>query len=155
MQNNIALPELSLRPCTPDDSQFFYELKKLVLFHYVQAIWGWDEQVQQQFHADNFHPNQTQIILWQAQPVGTIELLEDNEKIFISSLYIHPDYQNKKIGSFLVQQQIHKAKASGKKVALEVLRLNTRAQKLYSALGFVTIPNNDTIKLYMQNNCTS
>ncbi|MGC8750109.1 GNAT family N-acetyltransferase [Hydrotalea sp.] len=154
MHINITLPELSLRQCTPADSQFFYELKKLVLFHYVKAIWGWDEQVQQQFHAENFHPNQTQIILWQAQPVGTIELVEDKDKIFISSLYIHPDFQNKKIGTFLVQQQIQQAKTSGKKVALEVLRLNTRAQKLYSNLGFVTIPNNDAIKLYMQNNCT-
>ncbi len=142
--------QLNLRQATINDSAFFYELKKTVLYDYVHAIWGWDEVIQQQFHRDNFLPEQTQIIEWQNQSIGTIGIAEDTEKIFISSLYIHPLFQNKKIGTTLINQQCIKATALKKKVALEVLHLNTGAQKLYQQLGFMIFPTNDPVKLYMQ-----
>ena len=148
----MNLQELHLRPATMNDSIFFYELKKLVLYNYVQAIWGWDEAIQQQFHKNNFHPQQTNIIEWKYQSIGTIEIAEDTEKFFISSLYIHPNFQNKKIGTMLIQQLCNKAAVEKKRVALEVLHLNKGAQKLYERLGFTVIPNQDPIKLYMQKN---
>lgn len=148
----MKMDELTLHQAGIEDSTYFYELKKLVLYHYVDAIWGWDEKVQEQFHEENFHPEQTHLIEWKHQIVGTIEITEDLEKIFISSLYIHPNFQNNGIGTCLINYICERATAKNKKVALEVLQLNKAAKKLYEKLGFYVISNQDPIKFYMQKN---
>ena len=45
-----------LRPATPADSEFCYQLHKAAMGDYVAAIWGWDEQVQRGLHARAFNP---------------------------------------------------------------------------------------------------
>ena len=42
---------VELRPASPADSEFCYQLHKAAMGGYVTAIWGWDEQVQRGFHA--------------------------------------------------------------------------------------------------------
>ena len=34
----------ALRPATPADSEFCFQLHKAAMGDYVTAIWGWDEQ---------------------------------------------------------------------------------------------------------------
>jgi ribosomal protein S18 acetylase RimI-like enzyme len=132
------------------DSLFLYELKKLVLRPYVEKIWGWDEAVQLQYHAENYHPQQTSIILVNGQNAGTIEIQENAEQLFICSLYLLPQYQGNGIGTSLVRQYMQQAQQQKKRLSLEVLQSNTRARKLYETLGLVTIPTTATdIKIFM------
>ncbi|MCW3105998.1 MAG: Histone acetyltransferase and related acetyltransferase, partial [Segetibacter sp.] len=57
--------------------------------------------------------------------------------IFISGLYLLPEYQSKGIGSAIIKDLVKSAEAGKKRVELEVLRVNTKAQKLYQRLGFM------------------
>lgn len=140
----------TLRQATEKDSLFFYELKKLVLKGYVEKIWGWDEVVQQAYHRDNYRPIDTLIIEVEENDAGTVEIREDENLIFICSLYIYPKYQGASIGSSIVKMYLGKAIDKNKTVALEVLRLNTRAKALYERLGFKVIESkSDDVKIYM------
>lgn len=144
----------TLQKATTDDSDFFYHVKKTVLQGYIEEIWGWDEAFQQQFHRDNYSTANCSIIYVDGVAAGTVEVKEDAGVIFISSLYLLPAYQRKGIGTAIVEQCIANAKASNKRVALEVLKINVQAQKLYKALGF-TLTERDETKFYMYKDCTN
>jgi len=142
------MKEYTLRKATIHDSDFFYQVKKTVLKNYIEKIWGWNEDFQIQFHKENFHVNETQIIIVDDNGAGTVEVKEDAEKIFISSLYILPPYQNNGIGKAICNDYISKAAKEKKRVELEVLKLNVNAQRLYKNLGF-TLTEGDDTKYFM------
>ena len=45
---------VALRPATPADAEFCFGLHKAAMGEYITAIWGWDEQVQRDFHTRGF-----------------------------------------------------------------------------------------------------
>ncbi|MBS1639194.1 MAG: GNAT family N-acetyltransferase [Bacteroidetes bacterium] len=143
--------QFTLRNATINDSAFFYDVKKTVLKKYIEEIWGWNETFQIKFHEENFHVNETKIIELNHQPIGTVEVKEDDERIFLCSLYILPLYQNKKIGSTICKIYMHKAEKEKKIICLEVLKLNVNAQRLYLNLGFTQTEKNET-KYFMFKN---
>ena len=57
-----SMPAIALRPATPADAEFCYQLHKAAMGEYITAIWGWDEQVQRAFHERAFNPHRWQII---------------------------------------------------------------------------------------------
>ena len=142
------MKEYILRKATINDSDFFYQVKKTVLKDYIEQIWGWDEDFQIQFHKENFHVAETQIIIVEENNAGTVEVKEDAERVFISSLYILPQYQNKGIGKAICNDYISKAAGQKKRIELEVLKLNVNAQRLYKSLGF-TLTEGDDTKYFM------
>jgi hypothetical protein len=42
--------DIGLRPASPGDSVYCYQVHKLAMGDYVSATWGWDEEVQRSFH---------------------------------------------------------------------------------------------------------
>lgn len=147
------MEQFKLRKATQNDYDFFYYVKKIVLKQYIETIWGWNEDFQRQFHAENYHLDNTFIIVVNERDAGTLEIKEDVNSIFISSLYILPEYQNRSIGTRIIEDYIAKARAAKKRVELEVLKLNTGAQKLYHRLGFALMERDDT-KYFMFKNCS-
>lgn len=147
------MEQLSLRKASENDYEFFYEVKKTVLKHYIETIWGWDEDFQRKFHEENYSVDNTNIIMVNNEDAGTLEIKEDEESIFISSLYILPAYQGKGIGSKIITDFIKQAENEKKRVELEVLKLNVGAQKLYKKLGF-TLTERDDTKYFMYKDCS-
>jgi ribosomal protein S18 acetylase RimI-like enzyme len=126
-------------PATENDFLFAYQLKKIAYKKYIEQTWGWDEEFQINFHNENFSTANTKIITIENKPVGTIDVREEDERIFISGLYLLPEYQSKGIGSSILVDIATRAKTKGKRLELEVLRVNVRAQELYKRLEFVMV----------------
>ncbi|HVX49314.1 MAG TPA: GNAT family N-acetyltransferase [Chitinophagaceae bacterium] len=147
-------PLFSLRPATGADSDFFYMVKKTVLRKYIEEIWGWDEDFQRDYHAQNYNAAVTYIVISGDDAIGTIEVKEGETEIFISGLYLLPACQGKGVGSGIINTYIQKAFTNNKRVALEVLKLNTGAQKLYKRFGF-KLQERDDIKYFMYKDCTN
>ena len=51
-----GVTSVALRPATPADSEFCFQLHKAAMGDYVAAIWGWDEQRQRDYHTRSFNP---------------------------------------------------------------------------------------------------
>src|SRR4051794_37383819 len=105
----------SLIPATEDDFDFAYQLKKVAYKEYVEQTWGWDEEFQINFHKENFSVQNTKIITIRDKPIGTVDVKEENERIFVSGLYILPEYQSKGIGSSIISALQKKAAATEKR----------------------------------------
>jgi len=127
---------IELRPANSDDFNFLYQLKKKTLKEYISKTWGWDEEWQKAYFMKNFKPEKIQIITIPGKDIGCITILEEKICYFLSLIEILPYYQNKGIGSQLIKDLIIKANKSNKSIKLQVLKVNTNAQKLYRRLAF-------------------
>ena len=126
----------SLYAATQPDFDFVYSLKKLAYKEYVEQTWGWDEAFQLKFQKENFAEGHTKIIKANGIPIGSVDLKEGEFSVFISGLYLLPDYQSKGIGSKIINDLFKETKTKNKRLELEVLKVNKRAIKLYKRLGF-------------------
>ena len=126
---------VALRPATPADSEFCYQLHKAAMGGYVAAIWGWDDRAQRAAHARAFNRGRWQIITAGQADIGMLDVEYRPGEIYISRIEIHPDYQGRGIGTFLISALADEAKRKGQDLVLDVLAVNHRAQALYQRLG--------------------
>ena len=129
----------ALRPATPADSEFCYQLHKAAMGGYVTAIWGWDEQVQRGFHDRAFNPAQWQIITVGGVDIGMLDVEHRPTEIYLARIELHPDSQGHGIGAQLINALADEAQQNGQDLVLDVLAVNHRAQALYQRLGLTEV----------------
>ena len=126
---------IALRPATPADSEFCFQLHKAAMGGYITATWGWDEQRQRGFHARSFSPGRWQIITADGADIGMLDVDYRAGEIYLSRIELHPCQQGRGVGSSLVRALIDEAVQNGQDLVLDVLTVNRRAQALYQRLG--------------------
>jgi GNAT superfamily N-acetyltransferase len=119
--------EIALRPAGLEDSEFCFRLHKAAMGEYVRSIWGWDEQLQRDYHDRGFVPGRWQIITVDRADVGVISVEYNPSCIYLARIEIHPGHQGRGIGSQLIRDLLDQAAASGRSVALDVFSINDRA----------------------------
>jgi ribosomal protein S18 acetylase RimI-like enzyme len=127
---------IGLRPATPADEEYCFQLHKLAMGDYVAAIWGWDDAEQREYHARAFAPGHWQIITVDGSDAGLFIVEDRPHEIYLGRIELHPGHQGQGIGAHLIRGLIDRAHAQGRHVLLDVLVVNTRAQALYRRLGF-------------------
>lgn len=134
----------NLRYSTNNDYEFLYLLNKITMKKYVEKIWGWEDDAQQKIFRDKFSTKKHKIIIQNNIDIGNISVSIDNEEMFIEIIEIMPEYQNKGIGSKIINQIINYSKSKELcKVIFQVLIINP-AKRLYDKLGFLTINETET-----------
>ncbi len=135
---------LSARKCTDADESFLRTLHRRCYHDIVVAQFGgWDDELQRGFFDKKWNPSNYQIIVVDGRDVGAVSYSNLNDRIFLSELQIDPDFQNRGLGSKLVNDVVENAKSQDRSVRLQVLRQN-RAITLYSRLGFAEIGQTET-----------
>ncbi|KWX20877.1 hypothetical protein AFM11_27655 [Mycolicibacterium wolinskyi] len=135
---------VSLRPATADDFEFFFELHKQTLGPYVDQVWGWDDDVQRAHLQRTMNPERTQVIVADGIDIGRLNVEDQPGEVFLGLIEIAPPYQGRGIGAELIETLLDDAFARGKQVRLNVLRVNSRAYRLYRRLGFREVSCDDT-----------
>jgi ribosomal protein S18 acetylase RimI-like enzyme len=128
-----------LRPATPADSEFCFQLHKAAMGAYVTAIWGWDDQVQHDYHTRAFNPDRWQIITASGADIGMLDIEYRPGEIYLARIEIHPSHQGRGIGTRLVSALIDQARQRGQYLVLDVLSVNDRAQAFYQRLGMTEV----------------
>ena len=131
-------PALSpqLVSATHADSEFAYAIKKLAIEEYVRKTWGWDEVFQREYHQRHWNCENMSIITVNGERIGTLTVINRSHDTFVESIYLHPDFQSRSIGTSLMQDIIDMADARRLPVRLSVLKANP-AIRLYERLGFL------------------
>jgi ribosomal protein S18 acetylase RimI-like enzyme len=124
-----------MRPATPADAEFCYQLHKAAMGACITAIRGWDEQVQRAFHARAFNTDRWRIITDGETDIGMLDVDYRPGEIYLSRIEIHPDRQGRGIGTRLISALLDEAHQEGCDLVLDVLAVNRRAQALYGRLG--------------------
>ena len=130
---------VTLRPATPADGEFCFQLHKAAMGGYITAIWGWDEQRQRAYHDRSFSPGRWQIITADGAGIGMIDVERRPAEIYLGRIEIHPSHQGRGIGTRLITALVGEARRNGQDLALDVLAVNPRAQALYQRLGLTEV----------------
>ena len=143
---------IELRPVTPADSEFCFQVHKAAMGDYISAIWGWDEQRQRGFQDRSFNPDRWQVITADGADIGMIDVERRPTEIYLSRIEILPRYQGRGIGTRLIGALIDEAGRRGQDLVLEVLTVNHRAQALYQRLGMTEVARrgDNNIKIVMR-----
>jgi GNAT superfamily N-acetyltransferase len=146
-----AVPAIALRPATPADDEFCYQLHKAAMGGYIAATWGWDEQAQRRSHARKFSPR-WQIITVGGADAGMLDVERRPGEIYLSRIEMHPRHQGQGIGTRLIGALIDEAARHGQDLVLDVLTVNDRAQALYRRLGLTEVARHgdNNVKITMR-----
>lgn len=127
---------IDFRPATADDFAFFFQLHKDTLGPYVDQVWGWDDEDQRAHLRRTIDYDATQVIVTDEVDIGRLKVERRQHEVYLGLIEIAPSHQGRGIGGQIVRGVLDDAFADGKRVCLNVLRVNTAAYRLYRRLGF-------------------
>lgn len=110
---------------------------------YVEATWGWDNDVQAGFWQRTAHDG-VQVVEHEGALIGYMDVQTRDDHVEIVNIVLGPDAQGRGIGSRIIWKVIEDARNGGLDVRLQVLKVNTRAKKLYERLGFTATGETET-----------
>ncbi len=138
---NLELPQpFLIRPAVSEDADALFEIHKTAMFEYVDQIWGWDDDWQDQdFHKDFDPPIGRQVICDSNKPIGFLCLDSLDDAIYIGAIELHPSYQGRGIGSAIFKRLVEMSERDDRTLRLQVFKINSRARGLYERLGFAVM----------------
>jgi ribosomal protein S18 acetylase RimI-like enzyme len=103
---------------------------------FVADIWGWDQGWQRSDFNKHFEPENITVVLAGNELVGYCQVEDQGQELFVRMLLLLPEYQERGIGTRLINAVIESAKAQSKNVSLQVFKVNKRARRFYERRGF-------------------
>ncbi len=116
---------------------------------YVGRTWGWDEAVQRRIFAERFDGQPRQVIQIDGVDVGVLIVHERDDELYLDLIELLPAWQGAGLGAEIVRWLRDRAEASGRPLALHVLRSNPRAQAFYEREG-LRVVETEPLRLLMR-----
>ena len=126
----------NLRTITEQDYDFIYQVKKDAYRKYVELNFGvWDEEQQQEFFKKfiEAYKEGAYIITFKGMDIGFYNESQTDSIYEIGNICIFPEYQNRGIGTAILQDVIEKH--GHKEIHLQYFKQNP-VGRLYERLGF-------------------
>jgi ribosomal protein S18 acetylase RimI-like enzyme len=135
---------ISIEPLgeTPEDFEFAFEVKKAAMGPHIRVKWGWDEEFQRKFHAERWRAKHFHRIVLDGKAIGTVAIDVHPTHVQFGEFYLLPEYQNRGLGSAVVDLVIRDLAARKLPLRLECLKWNP-AVGLYRRKGFVITRETD------------
>jgi GNAT superfamily N-acetyltransferase len=111
---------IGLRPTTPADEEYCFQLHKAAMGAYITAIWGWDEGIQRAFHTGAFTPGRWQIVHADGNDVGMLHAERRPTELYLARIELHPHHQGRSIGSRLIRALLQQAREESWEFTLDV-----------------------------------
>jgi ribosomal protein S18 acetylase RimI-like enzyme len=127
---------IGLRPAVAEDSDFCFRVHRAAMGPYIAEIWGWDDEVQADYHRRAFESSRFQVITVDGVDAGLLHVERRPDEIYLGRIELDPPYQGRGVGGRLIGGLLREAAAAGLPVTLDVLVVNSRARALYQRLGF-------------------
>lgn len=135
---------LSLKPCEPEDETFLRRLNQLAYEEVVTAQFGsWDPVKQKAFFDAKWSSQTYSIVVADGEQVGAFSSTRSENAVTLQELLVLPAYQNKGVGTHVIEQLQQEARDKQVPLLLQVLHLN-RARHLYERLGFRVFETTET-----------
>ena len=130
-------------PASDADYEFSFRVKKVAEGDLVRRYFGWDETVQRDFHMKEWTERRPDIIWSCGVRVGTVAVRESGDCIEIGQFFILPEFQNRGLGTVILQEAVQRADERGLVARLAFLNGN-RAESLYVRHGFALVAQTET-----------
>lgn len=139
--------KVTLRPVTPDDEDTLLKIYSSTRAEEMrQAVdWTseqkemflrWQLQMQRKDYEARFPDADYKLILFKNKPAGRLWVARTPEQIRLLDIAILPEFQNLKIGTYLLHNLIRESEETGTPLRHMIYKLNTEARRFYERLGF-------------------
>lgn len=134
-----------VRPAIPDDHDLIYTLKVASVRPYVEKIWGWDEDFQQNdFNSDFAVIKHFSVIEIDGKFIGFIQCYFESPYLDVAEIHLLSAYRGKGIGSDILRCLQNDSMIQNRKIRIGCFKENHRAKALYQKLGFIQTEETDT-----------
>lgn len=136
--------EIKFEPVLLGDFEEVFSALKRGLFHYIDAVFGWDDQFQRhrlktEYQADWFH-----WLYVDNKRAGLLCFKPYDNALHVHFLVIETSYQGKQIGANVMAMVHDQAIAKMKQqVTLSSFKRNQRAISFYESLGYEIVDTDD------------
>jgi ribosomal protein S18 acetylase RimI-like enzyme len=141
--------KVELRPVSASDDQFLLSVYASTREEELaQAEWAdgqkemflrWQFDLQRREYDTRFPDAVYRVIAIDGQPAGRIWVGADNEQIRLLDIALLPEFQNRGVGTALLEKLKSEAQSAGKALRHMVFVLNNNADRFYERLGFKKI----------------
>ena len=155
----LTLPagdKLTLRPATPVDEEFLIAVYGSTRAEELAPVpWSveqkdqfvrWQYGLQKHDYVKRFPDADYRVVLLNDQGAGRIWVGRDQKEIRLLDIAILPEFQNRGIGTALLQLLIKEATEKKKMLRHMVFMLNSNATRFYERLGFVVFEEEGAYK---------
>jgi len=133
----------SFRQATTEDLIVLDRIHTDNMRSYVEKMYPWKPKL----FADSFIASQYRVVESNQEIIGFIKIVVSDTDIYLAEIQISSKYQNKGVGSSIINNLIEQAKANRQRLWLRTLKSNP-AVELYQRLGFTVFETTVThIKL--------
>ncbi len=143
--NAEMLPVFSLRPETPADREFFFQVYASTRAEELAQV-GWDDpqkqaflrmqfEAQDRYYREHYPGYEFQVIQAGGQPAGRLYLHRRPDEIRIMDISLLPEFRRQGIGTGVLRALLAEAQDKALPVTIHVERFNP-ALRLYARLGF-------------------
>jgi ribosomal protein S18 acetylase RimI-like enzyme len=134
----------SYRKARSDERAQIFQLYRTVMRSYIEEIWGWDEQWQENDFREHFEPDQITVALVGGKLVGYAQAEPQSEAFYIRMLLLATEYRRQGIGARLLQVVLSAASEQHLGVKLQVFKINESAKRFYECHGFRVVGETST-----------
>lgn len=138
---------VSLRPVTPEDEDTLLKIYASTREDEMRQVTDWTAeqketflrwqlQMQRRDYEGRFPRADYQLILFDGEPAGRLWVARTAEQIRLLDIAILPEFQNRKIGTYLLRKLIEESEATRTPLRHMIYKLNTEARRFYERLGF-------------------
>jgi GNAT superfamily N-acetyltransferase len=132
-----------LRPATDRDYELIWRIQRTAIGPYVDLTFGAPEEEQRAFFDEYFDHRDFEIVQVGGRDAGFLSFEEREAHVYLAHVALLAEFQNRGIGSEIVQHVIDEAEEAGLPVRLRVIRSNP-ARRFYERLGFSCYETTET-----------
>lgn len=124
----------------PSEFEQCFAAVKQGIFPYVEAVFGWDDEMQRERLTSEYEPHWFSWILAEGERVGLLCCKPYDDALHIHLLIIFPPYQGRQLGSTVMARLHREAVSEGiLRVTLSSFSANQRAIEFYRRLGYQVV----------------
>ncbi len=139
--------QIGFRQATEADLVFLDAMQTSCIKPHVIKVYEWDSER----FCKTFDPRLVQIILYNEVEVGMLQTSLRDYELYLGNLLILPAFQNRGIGTAVIDHVLEQAKVLGLPTRLQVLKKNP-ARRLYERLGFQVVEETETHRILYSSN---
>ncbi|WP_323885287.1 GNAT family N-acetyltransferase [Aeromonas hydrophila] len=132
--------EIELAGIAPSEFEQRFAAVKEGIFPYVEAVFGWDDEMQRERLTSEYEPHWFSWILAGSERVGLLCCKPYDDALHVHLLIIFPPHQGRQLGSAVMARLHHEAASEGRlRVTLSSFSANQRAIGFYRRLGYQVV----------------
>ena len=133
---------MNIEPVTQEEAERLADLRAIAMKPSLEALGRYDVNRVRNRFLDTFLISDTFKIMMNNELVGFYVLRDKRDHFYLDHLYIHPNFQNLKLGKRVLNIIIEKAKERGISIRLGALR-NSPSNRFYLKNGFLKIAEDE------------